>query len=56
MRDFTLINPPEFYGSKVNEDPQDFLDEMFKIVKIMGVTSVERAELAAYQLKGVAQV
>ena len=43
IMDFTRMNPPEFYGSKVEEDPQEF------------VTSKERAELTAYQLKGVAQ-
>ena len=28
-RDFTRMNPPMFYGSKVDEDPQDFLDEVY---------------------------
>ncbi|WMV29170.1 hypothetical protein MTR67_022555 [Solanum verrucosum] len=50
------MNPPEFYGSKMNEDPQEFIDEVHKMLDIMGVTPVEKAELAAYQLKGVAQV
>ncbi|KAK4737486.1 hypothetical protein R3W88_001183 [Solanum pinnatisectum] len=27
LRDFTRINPPMFFGSKVNEDPQEFLEE-----------------------------
>ena len=39
------MNPPEFYGSKLNEDPQEFIDEIFKIVDIMGVTTSEKAEL-----------
>ena len=56
VRDFTRMNPPEFHGSKVDEDPQAFIDEVGKVVTIMGVTSVEKAELAAYQLKGVAQI
>ena len=50
IRDFTRMNPPVFYGSKVEEDPQEFIDQLLKVVTIMGVTSVERAELAAYQL------
>ena len=25
LRDFTIMNPPMFFGSKENEDPQDFL-------------------------------
>ncbi|KAH0673709.1 hypothetical protein KY284_024796 [Solanum tuberosum] len=42
-RDFTRMNPPMFYGSKVEKDPQGFIDKIIK------------AELAAYQLKDVAQ-
>ncbi|WMV54708.1 hypothetical protein MTR67_048093 [Solanum verrucosum] len=56
VTDFTRMNPPEFYGSKVEEDPQEFIDEVYKIMIIMGVTQVEKAELAAYNLKGVAQI
>uniref|UniRef100_M1D9B2 Cen12_3 n=1 Tax=Solanum tuberosum TaxID=4113 RepID=M1D9B2_SOLTU len=55
VRDFMRMNPSEFYGSKVEEDPKEFIDEVYKVLVIMGVTSVEKAELAAYQLKGVAQ-
>ncbi|XP_049364533.1 uncharacterized protein LOC125829339 [Solanum verrucosum] len=50
------MNPPTFFGSKVDEDPQNFIDEVFKIVDAMGVTPREEAELASYQLKDVAQV
>uniref|UniRef100_M1DH74 Gag-pol polyprotein n=1 Tax=Solanum tuberosum TaxID=4113 RepID=M1DH74_SOLTU len=56
VRDFARMNPPEFHGSKVEKDPQELVDEVYKILDIMGVTSVEKAELAAYQLKSVAQV
>ena len=35
IRHFTRMNPPEFHGSKSNEDPQDFIEEIFKIVDIM---------------------
>src|SRR5688572_21980714 len=56
IRDFTRMNPPEFYGSKPNEDPQDFIEEIYKIVDIMGVATSVKAELAAYQLKGIAQI
>src|SRR5688572_8712493 len=56
VRDFTRMNPPEFHGSKVDEDPQAFIDEVSRVVTIMAGTSEERAELAAYQLKGVAQI
>ncbi|WMV32655.1 hypothetical protein MTR67_026040, partial [Solanum verrucosum] len=56
VRDFTRMNPPEFHGSKVEKDPQEFIDEVYKVLMIMGVMSVEKEELAAYQLKGVAQI
>ena len=56
IRDFTKMNPPEFFGSKANEDPQEFIDEIFKIVNIMGVASSEKAKLVAYQLKDLAQI
>ncbi|XP_049362759.1 uncharacterized protein LOC125827504 [Solanum verrucosum] len=56
VRDFGRMNPSKFYGSKVEEDPQEFIEEVYKVLLIMGVTSVEKVELAAYQLEGVSQV
>ncbi|XP_049358710.1 uncharacterized protein LOC125823369 [Solanum verrucosum] len=50
------MNPPKFYGSKVEKDPEEFIVEVYKVFAIMGVTPVEMAELATYQLKGVAQI
>jgi len=50
------MNPPKFHGSKVEENPHEFIDKVYKVLDIMGVTSAEKAELAAYNLKGVAQV
>ena len=32
LRDFTRINPPTLYGSKVDEDPEKFIDEVYKIL------------------------
>ena len=55
LRDFSQINPLTFYGSKVDEDPQEFLYEVYKVLYAMGVTSSEKDELASYQLKNVAQ-
>ena len=40
----------------MDEDPQGFIDEVFKVVYVMGVTPREKAELAAYQLKHVVEV
>ena len=49
------MNPLTFYGSKVDEDPQQFIDEVSKILLSMGLSTSEKAELATYQLKDVAQ-
>jgi len=56
IRDFTRMNPPMFYGSKVDEDPQGFIDEVFKVLDAVGVSPQENAQLASYQLKDVPQV
>uniref|UniRef100_M0ZQH8 Gag-pol polyprotein n=1 Tax=Solanum tuberosum TaxID=4113 RepID=M0ZQH8_SOLTU len=50
------IETVEFYGSKVEEDPKGFIDEVSKVLDFVGVTPVEKAELVSYQLKGAAQV
>ena len=49
------MNPPMFSGCKVVEDPQEFLDEFYKICYAMGVSLNKKAEPAAYQLKNVPQ-
>ncbi|KAF3671894.1 hypothetical protein FXO37_07780 [Capsicum annuum] len=54
IRDFTRINPPSFFGSKPDEDPQEFVDQVQKVIDKMGVTSSQSDELAAYQLQDVA--
>uniref|UniRef100_M1DMG2 Gag-pol protein n=1 Tax=Solanum tuberosum TaxID=4113 RepID=M1DMG2_SOLTU len=54
VRDFVRMNPPEFVGSQVREDIQNFIDEVKKIFVVMHVTGNDRVELASYQLKDVA--
>ena len=56
LRDFLRMNPPTFLRSKVGDDPQAFLDDVYKIVHAIWVTSREKEELVSYQLKGVSQV
>ena len=56
LRDFVRMNTHIFLVSKVGEDPQAFLDEVYKIVYAMGVTSRDKAELSSYRLKDVPQV
>lgn len=52
VRDFKRM----IHGSKVDEYPQDFIDEVYKIVAIIGVSLKKKSELVPYQLKGGAQV
>ncbi len=44
-----------FFVSKVDEDPQYTLDEVYKILFAMGVSTSEKGELSSYQLKDLAQ-
>ncbi|WMV23998.1 hypothetical protein MTR67_017383 [Solanum verrucosum] len=32
VKGFARMNPPEFLKSKVQEDPQEFIDEVYKII------------------------
>ena len=56
LRDFVRMNPPIFLGSKVGEDPQEFLDGVYKDLSAVEVTSREKAELDPYQLRDVSQI
>ena len=40
----------------MGEDPQEFQDKVYKIVHAMGVTFMDKAQLALYQLKYIGQV
>ena len=55
LRDFTRMKPLLFTGSNTTKDPQEFVDEVHKILVAMGGTDFEKAELASYQLKDVSQ-
>lgn len=39
-----------------NEDAQEFINEIYKVLAIIEVSLVEKPELDTYQLKGVTQV
>ncbi|XP_070043890.1 uncharacterized protein [Nicotiana tomentosiformis] len=51
---FLQLDPPVFTGTDPGADPQDFIDEMHKTLRVMHATEVEGVELASYRLKGVA--
>ena len=48
LRDFVRLKPPIFLGSMVGEDPQEFLDGVYKVLSSIRVTSKEKAELDSY--------
>ena len=54
--DFMRMNPPTFHGTKVDEDLQGFINEVFKVVDAIGMNPREKAELTTYQLKDATQV
>ena len=43
LRDFVGMNPLIFHGFKVGEYPQVFLDDVYKVLSTMGVTSREKS-------------
>lgn len=50
------MNNPKFSGSKVEEEPNGFINEVYKTLAIIGLVTRENAELAVYQFKDVAQI
>ncbi|WMV51157.1 hypothetical protein MTR67_044542 [Solanum verrucosum] len=56
IRDFLRMNPLVFMGSKVEGDPHNFIDNMWKILKVMHVIETEGFKLVAYQLKNVENI
>lgn len=44
VRDFRRMNPPKFYGFKVEEVPQESTDKVYNILAIMEMTLVDKAE------------
>lgn len=53
MIDFIRMNPKKFHNSKVDEDPQELIDEVYKVLGVIGVSSKEKSELLTHQLKGI---
>ena len=51
---FMRMNPPKFSSAIIEEDPQEFVDKVEKIFKVMHIDQVEGVELTAYRLKDVA--
>lgn len=53
IKDFRRMSPPEFTGSKLAEDPQQFIDEAYRICKVMQVSDTDAVDMAAHRLKDV---
>ena len=49
------MNPPTFYGSKVDEDPQEFIDEVYRKIFPMGLSTSDKFEISIYQLNNLGQ-
>ena len=48
VRDFVMMNSPEFLGSQTNEDDQNFLEDIKKIFEVIQVTRNDRVDLESY--------
>lgn len=56
VREFFRINSQEFHGSKVDEDANVFVDDMYKVLLIMRGCSIEKDEFTVFQLEDVSQL
>ncbi|XP_060172210.1 uncharacterized protein LOC132603251 [Lycium barbarum] len=54
VREFLLCGPPEFYGSKPDEDPHDFIRGMRRSLDLVRASETESVELASHRLRDVA--
>ncbi|XP_059294410.1 uncharacterized protein LOC132047375 [Lycium ferocissimum] len=50
-KEFLNIKPPIFTRSKKEEDPQNFIDDVQKIFRLMHAIDTEAAEFSAFQAK-----
>ncbi|XP_070045137.1 uncharacterized protein [Nicotiana tomentosiformis] len=50
---FLQLDPSVFTGANPEEDPQYFIDEMHKTLRVMHATEIDGVELGSYCLKGV---
>ncbi|XP_075099152.1 uncharacterized protein LOC142176017 [Nicotiana tabacum] len=54
VRDFINLDPPVFTGSDPKEDPQTFIDQVYRTLRVMHVSDTEAVELASYRLRDLA--
>ena len=53
-REFLTCSPPEFSGTKSEEDPQEFIRKMESTLRLIKASPTESVELASYRLYEVA--
>lgn len=49
------INLPEYYNSKVDEDPMEFINESYRVIEVLGIPLEGKVKLVANQIKSVAK-
>ncbi|KAJ1408005.1 hypothetical protein SESBI_23858 [Sesbania bispinosa] len=54
LAEFMKLKPPKFFGSNANEDPQQFIDGLERLWRVLGCLDIRAVELASFQLEGVA--
>ncbi|XP_070056432.1 uncharacterized protein [Nicotiana tomentosiformis] len=54
VQEFIALSPPEFKGTDQREDPQDFIDQLHRIFRVVHAIEKEALELAAFQLRDIA--
>lgn len=47
---------PGICSSKVDKDPKRFIEKVYMVFSIMGVSSIKNVDLIVYQLKNVTQI
>ncbi|XP_059285670.1 uncharacterized protein LOC132039145 [Lycium ferocissimum] len=55
-QEFTQMKPPVFTGTKAKEDPQNFIDGLQKVFRIMHSTETEAVEFGVFQFQDVAHI
>ncbi|XP_070039485.1 uncharacterized protein [Nicotiana tomentosiformis] len=52
VHDFINLDPPLFIRSDPKEDPQTFIDQVHRTLRVMHASDTEVVELASYRLRG----
>ncbi|KAH0746295.1 hypothetical protein KY285_007952 [Solanum tuberosum] len=54
VREFLHFSPPLFTGSSHTEDPQDYIEHIYRVLRVMHASVTEAVELASFRLRNVA--